>query len=79
MSIKFFRRIFLSHGAETFHFVGQPFNVSQTSGIENKLCFRGLRQNFCRYICCLTQLKNFLGESFSAVFRKFPGSEKVYG
>ena len=44
MSIKFFRRLFLSHGAEIFHFVGEPFNVSQTSGVENNLCFRGLRQ-----------------------------------
>ena len=44
MSIKFFRRLFLSHGAEIFHFVGESFIVSQTSTIENKLCFRGLRQ-----------------------------------
>ena len=46
MSIKVFRSIFLFHGAEIFHFVAEPFNVSQTSGIENKLCFRGLRQFF---------------------------------
>ena len=46
MSIKFFRIICLSHGAEIFHFVGESFIVSQTSAIENKLCFRGLRQYF---------------------------------
>ena len=46
MSIKFFRRIFLPHSAEIFHFVVEPFNVSQISGIENKLCFRGLRLYF---------------------------------
>ena len=69
MSIKFFRRLFLSHGAEFFHFVGEPFIVSQTSAIENKLCFRGLRQYFlsgflvshtaekfltCTLLCCVS-------------------------
>ena len=46
MSIKFFRRFFLSHSAEIFHFLGEAFNVSQISVIENKLSFRGLRQYF---------------------------------
>ena len=45
-SIRIFRRIFLSHGAKKFHFVRELFSVSQVSGIENNLHFRGLSHYF---------------------------------
>ena len=37
---------FLSHGAESFHFLGELFSFSQVSGIENNLRFRGLSHHF---------------------------------
>ena len=51
------------------------------------LCFRKLSatkslpirvkyQDFLKKVCCLTVLKNFVGESFCAVFQKIVGNEK---
>ena len=59
-------------------FMGQPFRVSLFSGIEKKICFRGL----CHYFLsnfCLTVPQDFVGEPFYAVFQKVSGREKVYG
>ena len=33
-------------------------------------------QDFLKKVCCLTVLKNFVGESFCAVFQKIVGNEK---
>ena len=37
---------------------------------------RGKYQNFSKTVCCLTVAKNFVGESFCAVFQKIVGNEK---
>ena len=69
---------FLSHTAEIS--VGEFFTVALVSGIE-KVWIRKRREYryFLSKIFCLTVPKNFLGETFCAVFQKIPGCEKVYG
>ena len=79
MGIKFFRRFFLSHSAENFHFLREPFNISQILGIGNKVCFRELRQYFLSRLLLSHTAEKLLRSTFLSVFRKFPGSEKVYG
>ena len=40
------------------------------------LSVRGKYQNFSKTVCCLTVAKNFVGESFCAVFQRNVGNEK---
>ena len=40
------------------------------------LTIRVRYQDFLKKVCCLTRLKNFVGESFCAVFQKIVGNEK---
>ena len=77
-SIKICRRIFSSHTAEIS--VGESFTVALVSGIE-KVWIRKRREYryFLSKFFCLTVPKNFLGETFCAVFQKIPGIEKFYG
>ena len=42
----------------------------------NTLSIRGKYQYFSKKVCCLTVAKNFVRESFCAVFQKIVGNEK---
>ena len=63
--------------------VGEAFSVAIDSAVK-KICIRvgggGGRgyQDFQSNFFCLTVPKNFVGESFCAVFQKNSGSEKVF-
>ena len=58
------------------NFVGEPFSVSLISGIEKFYASESYVTILCRNFF-LTVPKNFMGESFCAVFQKMSGSEKV--
>ena len=76
---RFSAELFLSHSAESFHFVGEPFSFSKVPCIEKTYGSDGDVTFFCRDIVCLTVPKIFLSESFGTVFQKFSGCEKVCG
>ena len=62
------------------NFVGEPFGVSENFWYRKSFWIRGGEyQDFPSKIFCLTVPKNFVVETFCAVFQKISGSEKVYG
>ena len=58
----------------------EPFPVSLFSGTEKLSASEGYVTtfDFLSNTFCLTVLKCFVGEPFSAVFQRISGSEKVY-
>ena len=46
---------------------------------KKSLSITGKYQDFLKKVSCLTVLKNFVGESFCAVFQKIVGNEKFIG
>ena len=63
------------------NFVGEPFRVSLSSGMEKFYASERYVTifDFLSKFFCLTVAKNFVGEPFCAVFHKNFGSEKVKG
>ena len=60
-------------------FVGEPLSVSLISGIEKFYAWEGYVTILYRKFVVSQCPKNFVEESFCAVFQKISGSEKVYG
>ena len=58
--------------------VWEPFSVSLISGIEKVYASEGYVTIFRRKIFYLTVPKNFVGETFCAVFQNIFGIEKFY-
>ena len=56
--------------------VGEPLSISLIAGIEKKLCFRVLCDNFPSKLFCLKVPKNAVGEPFSLSL--ISGIEKIY-
>ena len=67
---------FLCHSAGVFH--RESFTVALISCIEKVWISEGEHQDFPSKLFCFTVPKTFVGELFSAVFRKISGSENVY-
>ena len=74
---KFSVENFLSHSAEKFRRAN--FQGVTNFAYRKSLRFRGLCHDFTAKKFCLTVPKHFVDDSFSAVFQRISGSEKVYG
>ena len=75
--VTIFCRNFLSHCAEKFR-RGTLWSFI-SFGYRKNSWFRGLCHDSPSKMFCLTVPKNFVGETFCAVFQKTSSSEKVYG